>query len=142
MYTIQEGTLTLGTEEHHDRSVNVLSFDAPEWDGPRTLVITRDELMEGEDLEGCLRRQLKLLSRQTADFKELARRPVEVGPAKLPGFEIESRYKHAHTPTWQIQALFQLPSGALLIFTLTGLSAITEEFREYWRALLHSFLPE
>lgn len=137
-YSLNEGTLPITPVE--DRSVNILTLERAEGAFVH-LIVSRDSLLPGEDLDACVNRQLKALARQTQGFKELSRQPVEIGPAVIPGLLLETQFKQQGQQIYQCQAIVQFSDGKQLIFTLNNPAPIDDRLREQWRALLAGFVP-
>jgi len=137
-YLLNEGSLPISPVE--DRSLNILTLERAEGAFVH-LIVTRDSLLPGEDLDSCANRQLKALARQAQGFKEEFRQTIEVGPGGLPGLLMETRFKQQGQQIYQCQTIVQFPDGKQLIFTLNNPAPIDDRLREQWRALLAGFIP-
>ena len=89
-YQINEGSFTV-PEQAQDRSVNMLLLNFGP--GGMTLVVTRDELPEGEGLDAFLSRQLRTLGSQVKNFKQQERTELSVGSAHLPALQVAISFK-------------------------------------------------
>ncbi|MDR2259354.1 MAG: DUF1795 domain-containing protein [Azoarcus sp.] len=141
-YTINEGCFGLACEQ--DRSLNILSLPPRDDGTPLNLVVSRDALRPGEDLKACLARQIRELSRQVKDFKELSREGGWLGPGddtSFPAIVIYTRFRQNTQPVFQAQCLAQMPEGKLLTVTLTAQAAFDEPLLARWKALLLRFVP-
>jgi hypothetical protein len=141
-YTINEGCFDLACEQ--DRSINILSLPPREDGAPLNLVVSRDALRPGEDLKTCLARQIKELSRQVKDFKELPREGGWLGPGgdtSFPAIVIYTRFRQNNQAVFQAQCLAQMPESKLLVVTLTAQATFDEALTARWKALLLRFIP-
>ena len=124
-----------------DRSVNMLMSR----DGASvSYVVTRDRLLEGEDLQQFIQRQLKDLSRQVGKFKEIAREEAHFGQGsnRKFGIQIQSSFKQHGNEVFQRQALVLLDDGALvLIVTATALRKFIASEESDWAHMLASYVP-
>jgi len=137
-YNLNEGTFEL-PKNTQDRTVNVLILsDAP---AGLSLVVNRDRLEPGENFEGFIKRQLHTVSRQVRQFQEHARRNVKVGASQLTGLQLDSSFKQNGQTFHQLQTVFQLPSGLILVTTLTSAIPLTQEHRTLAQRILDSFVP-
>ena len=121
-----------------DRTVNMLMSH----DGVSvSYVITRDQLLEGERLEGFVSRQLKDLSRQVSKFKETSRSEVRLGVAERValGLQIDASFKQQGREIFQRQAVVQLPGGSrVLILTASAFRPFIDEEIAQWQKALAS----
>lgn len=137
-YQINEGAFTI-PDSSQDRSVNMLVLN--HGPGGLTLVVTRDQLQEGEQLDGMLTRQLRTLGTQVKAFRQQDREQVEVGSARLPALRVATSFKQNNASIHQQQTMVQLGGNAVLVFTLTCSSPLTAEQQAYGQQLLDSFTP-
>ena len=137
-YQINEGTFVI-PEQTQDRSVNMLVLN--HGPGGLTLVVTRDVVQEGEQLDAFLNRQLRTLSSQVKHFKQQELASVSVGVAQLPGVQVATSFKQNNASIYQLQTAIALGAGAVLVLTLSCSSPLTAEQAAYARQLLDSFTP-
>ena len=137
-YQINEGSFTL-PDSAVDRSVNMLVLNLGP--GGLTLVVTRDQLQEGEDLDGFLTRQLRTLASQVKSFKQQERIAVSVGAAGLAGLQIASAFKQNNASIHQRQTVVCLAGSAVLVLTMTCAAPLNAEQSAYAQQLLDSFVP-
>jgi hypothetical protein len=137
-YQINEGSFHI-PDQAQDRSVNMLVLN--HGPGGLTLVVTRDQLQAGEQLEGFLRRQLRTLSSQVKGFKQQDLETLSVGPAALTALRIATSFKQNNATVHQLQTAFLLGGDAVLVLTLSSSSPLTAEQNAYAQALLDSFTP-
>jgi len=137
-YILNEGAFELpdGTQ---DRTVNVLILsDAP---AGLSMVVNRDRLEPGEDFEGFIKRQMNTVSRQVKQFQEHARRSVKIGASQLAGLQFDTSFKQNSQTFHQLQTVFQVPSGIILVATFTSAIPLTQEHRGLSQRMLDSFVP-
>jgi hypothetical protein len=137
-YHINEGTFTLPASAT-DRTVNMLVLNLGP--GGLTLVVTRDRVQEGEDLDGFLTRQLRTLASQVKQFKQQERIGLVVGAAGLEGLQINSSFKQNNATIHQRQSVVRLAGNAVLVLTLSCAAPLTVEQNVYAQQLLDSFVP-
>ncbi|MDR2093420.1 MAG: DUF1795 domain-containing protein [Azoarcus sp.] len=141
-YTLNEGRFDITCTE--DRSVNILGLPPRDDGSPLNLVVSRDVLRPGEDLKTCLSRQIRDLSRQVKDFKELLREGGWIGPGdetSFPAIVVYTRFKQNGQAFFQAQCLAQMPGGKLLVITLNSGAAFDEALMKRWKDLLAHFIP-
>ena len=137
-YTLNEGAFEL-PDSTQDRTVNVLILsDAP---AGLSLVVNRDWFEPGENFEAFIKRQVNTVSRQVKQFQEHARQNVKVGTARLAGLQLDTSFKQNSQTFHQQQTVFQVPSGMVLVVTLTSAIPLTREHRELSQRMLESFAP-
>lgn len=137
-YILNEGAIEL-PDNTQDRTVNVLILsDAP---AGLSLVLNRDRLEPGEDFEGFIKRQVHTISRQVKQFQEHARRSVKIGVSQLAGLQFDTSFKQNGQTFHQQQTVFQVPSGMILVATLTSAIPLTQEHRALSQRMLDSFVP-
>ncbi|MFL9871322.1 DcrB-related protein [Paraburkholderia megapolitana] len=122
-----------------DRTVNVLTLTHPETHGTFQIVVSRDQLIGGEDLSRCMQRQIGLMTRHVTAFKEIARRQVEIGAPGSPALELESTFRQSGSTFHQIQAMTVIDAPRLLVITLSSQTPLTDAHREAWQQLLASY---
>ena len=137
-YHINEGSFTI-PDQAQDRSVNMLVLNLGP--GGLTLVVTRDLVEEGEDLDGFLTRQLRTLASQVKAFKQQERVALTVGAAQLPALQIASSFKQNNASIHQRQTVVRLAGNAVVVFTLTCAAPLNAEQEAYLQQLLDSFAP-
>lgn len=137
-YHINEGTFVI-PEQAQDRSVNMLVLN--HGPGGLTLVVTRDVVQEGEQLDAFLKRQLRTLSSQVKQFRQQELASVSVGAAQLPGVQVATSFKQNNASIYQLQTAIALAGGAVLVLTLSCSSPLTPEQAAYAQQLLDSFTP-
>lgn len=137
-YHINEGSFTIPAGAQ-DRSVNMLVLNVGP--GGLTLVVTRDQVEEGEDLDGFLTRQLRTLASQVKGFKQQERVALGVGAARLQGLQITSSFKQNNASIHQRQTVVRLAGSAVLVLTLSCAAPLNTEQEAYLQQLLESFLP-
>lgn len=137
-YQINEGSFTV-PDSTQDRSVNMLVLN--QGPGGLTLVVTRDQMQEGESLDAMLTRQLRTLASQVKAFKQQEREEITVGEARLPGLRVATFFKQNNVGIHQQQTIVQLGGSAVLVLTLTCSSPLTADQGAYAQQLLDSFTP-
>ncbi|MEJ7804732.1 MAG: DcrB-related protein [Telluria sp.] len=137
-YQINEGSFAL-TSQAQDRSVHMLVLNFGP--GGLTLVVTRDLAEEGELLDAMLRRQLRTLGSQVKQLKHSEPLALQVGPARLPAFQVSTSFKQNNASVHQLQTMVALRDKAVLAFTLTCASPLTAEQAAYAQQVLDSFTP-
>ncbi len=141
-YILNEGSIDINCSM--DRSVNILTLAPQGNESPLSFVVTRDAMQAGEDLKSCLARQIKNLSRQVQNFKELARETGLLGTEEnggLAAITIYTSFKQNNQQHYQGQCAAQLPNNELLILTLTSPVPFNELLRTRWKNMLASFVP-
>ncbi|MEN2471582.1 DcrB-related protein [Burkholderia sp. GS2Y] len=139
-YLIQEGSFDVPSLTD-DRTVNVLTLAHPQTSGTYQIVVSRDQLVGGEDLERCMQRQIGLMTRHVTGFKEIARRQVEIGAQQVPALELESTFRQSGSTFHQIQAMTVVDAPRLLVITLSSQTPLSDEHRTAWKQLLDSYHP-
>ena len=137
-YHINEGSFRI-PDQAQDRSVNMLLLN--HGPGGLTLVVTRDRLQEGEQLDGFLARQLRTLASQVKQFRQQEPMTLSAGSAQLPALRIASSFKQNNATVHQLQTAILTGGGAVLVLTLTCAAPLTAEQAEYAQQLLDSFTP-
>ena len=137
-YRINEGTFTIPANAQ-DRSVNMLLLN--QGPGGLSLVVTRDQVQQGEDLDAFMTRQLRTLASQVKGFKQQDRRDIQAGPMRLAGLQVTTSFKQNGAGIHQRQTVLMLGGAAVLVLTLTCASPLTAEQDAYARQLLDSFIP-
>ncbi|EQB99590.1 DcrB-related protein [Photorhabdus temperata] len=129
-----EGSITL-PEGYQEQTVNIIiAPDAP------ALNISRDQLIEGEDLPSYLTRQKGLLKNGLRDWQLLEEQPATLGDNLLQGTALLSRYRPKKgQQVYQYQAVFLLDEKKTLIFTLSSQQAFTDAQRQWLDDCLKSF---
>jgi len=137
-YHINEGSFRI-PQQAEDRSVNMLVLN--HGPGGLTLVVTRDRLQEGEQLDGFISRQLRTLASQVKQFRQQDPELLTVGPAQLPAIRVATSFKQNNASIHQLQTVVLLEGGAILVLTLSYSSPLTAEQTAYAQDLLDSFTP-
>jgi len=137
-YQINEGSFTV-PEQAQDRSVNMLLLNFGP--GGMTLVVTRDELPEGEGLDAFLSRQLRTLGSQVKNFKQQERTELSVGSAHLPALQVAISFKQNNASVHQLTTVLALTGKAVLVLTVTCASPLTTEQAAVAQNMLDSFAP-
>jgi hypothetical protein len=137
-YQINEGSFALPPQAQ-DRSVQMLVLNFGP--GGLTLVVTRDLAEEGEALDALLLRQLRTLGSQVKQLKHSAPLALQVGPARLPAFQVSTTFRQNNASVHQLQTMVALRDKAVLVFTLTCAAPLTPEQDAYARQVLDSFTP-
>jgi hypothetical protein len=137
-YHINEGSFRIPAQTQ-DRSVNMLVLN--HGPGGLTLVVTRDRLQEGEQLDGFLTRQLRTLASQVKQLRQQEPVSLSVGPAALPALRLATSFKQNNATLHQLQTAVLLGDGAVLVLTLSCASPLTAEQTAYAQELLDSFTP-
>ncbi|AKH63894.1 DcrB-related protein [Photorhabdus thracensis] len=129
-----EGSILL-PEGYQEQTVNIIiAPDAP------ALNISRDQLVEGEDLSSYLTRQKGLLKNGLRDWQLLEEQPATLGDNLLQGTALLSRYRPKKgQQVYQYQAVFLLDEKKTLIFTLSSQQAFTDAQRQWLDDCLNSF---
>lgn len=137
-YQINEGSFALPAQAQ-DRSVQMLVLNFGP--GGLTLVVTRDLAEEGEPLDAMLGRQLRTLGTQVKQLKHSAPLALQVGPSRLPAFQVSTTFKQNNASVHQLQTMVAVGGKAVLVFTLTCASPLTPEQAAYAQQVLDSFTP-
>lgn len=122
-----------------DRTVNALTLNCPTTGTPFQVVVGRDQLIAGEDLEECLKRQVRLMTRHVTNFREVSRRELLRNEGGLQAVEVESTFRQNNTSFYQIQAILILSAPRLLVLTLSNQTPLRESHREVWSTILDSY---
>ncbi|QGU86706.1 DcrB-related protein [Erwinia sorbitola] len=129
-----EGSITLPAG-YREQTVNILI--APS--GP-SLNISRDQLHPGEDFAAYLARQREVLQKRLRRYQSLDEQPAVLGDGLLHGITLLSRYHPQKGQTlYQRQAVFPVTASDVLIFTLAGSRALTEQDEAFFSACLDSY---
>lgn len=123
-------------EIKQDRTVNVLTLTDPSRGIPMQLVVSRDQLLGGEDLDKCFERQLGILRRQTQALKINSQQSLKIGESAIPAKEVESSFSQGGKSFHQLQAMWVVEAPMLLVLTLSSQLPINNELREFWRQML------
>ncbi|MDR1062495.1 MAG: DUF1795 domain-containing protein [Azoarcus sp.] len=108
------------------------------------MVVSRDALGPGEDLKGFIARQIRTLSRQVREFKELKREGGWLGPGddtSFPAIVLYTSFKQGSQLNFQSQCVAQKPDRGILVLTLTRGSAFDEAALRRWKTLILTFIP-
>jgi hypothetical protein len=106
--------------------------------------VSRDALGPGEDLKGFIARQIRTLSRQVREFKELKREGGWLGPGddtSFPAIVLYTSFKQGSQLNFQSQCVAQKPDRGILVLTLTRGSAFDEAALRRWKTLILTFIP-
>lgn len=137
-YHIDEGNFRI-PDQAQDRSVNMLVLN--HGPGGLTLVVTRDRLQEGEQLDGFLARQSRILAAQVKGHRQQEAAPLAVGSAQLPALRVASSFRQNNAAIHQLQTAVLLGGDAVLVLTLSCAAPLTAEQNAYAQELLDSFTP-
>ena len=135
-YQINEGNFTI-PDTTQDRTVNMLMLNYGP--GGLTLVVTRDQIQQGETLDAMLTRQLRVLASQVKAFKEQQRELVVVGAAQLQGVRVATSFKQNNASLHQLQTMVRVGGDGVLVFTLSCASPLTAEQHACAQQVLDSF---
>lgn len=138
-YQINEGVLPVNPAQ--DRSINIVTLQNDGDGAPLQVIITRDAGEAGETLADSMARQVRTLSRQVKEFKQIAREEVQVGTELWPALLQEHRFRQAGQAAHQIQIMARPPQGDLMIFTLSCAAPISEAHRAAWVDAVRNFQP-
>ncbi|APR38897.1 DcrB-related protein [Paraburkholderia sp. SOS3] len=122
-----------------DRTVNALTLHCPITGSPFQVVVSRDELIGGEDLVVCIKRQVRMMTRHVSNFRELARREIFRNSNGLQALEIESAFRQANSNYYQVQAVIITRPPSLLVLTLSNQTPLREPHRETWATILDTY---
>lgn len=137
-YHINEGMFTIPASAQ-DRSVNMLMLN--HGPGGLTLVVTRDQMHEGEELEPFVSRQLRTLASQVKKFEQHDKRALQVGAVQLPALQVVTSFRQNGASIHQQQTVLRLDGNSVLMFTLTCAAPLTADQRAYAQQLLDSYTP-
>ena len=141
-YHLNEGQFDIPDDGRIDRSMNVLAM--PDGSGT-TLIVSRDALQTQETLEQFVTRQMRDLTRQVSQLKEVSRGVVAIGsPIRdLRGIELVTQFRQNGQALYQRQAVCQLSAASRSVLILTASSAIPfdAEALAIWQRALASFQP-
>ncbi|MES2742635.1 MAG: DcrB-related protein [Pseudomonadota bacterium] len=137
-YQINEGSFAIPAQTH-DRSVNMLALNLGP--GGFTLVLTRDQLPAGEELDAFLTRQLRTLGSQVKQFKQQDKIALRVGPQQLPALQVGLSFKQNNSTVHQLQTVLVLSNRAVLVITVTCAAPLTAEQTAAVQHMLDSFTP-
>lgn len=137
-YHINEGSFRI-PDQAQDRSVNMLLLN--HGPGGLTLVVTRDRLQEGEQLDGFLTRQMRTLASQVKGSRQQEAVPLTVGSTQLPALRVATSFKQNSATVHQLQTAILAGGGTVLVLTLTCAAPLTAEQTAYAQQMLDSFTP-
>lgn len=141
-YHLNEGQFDIPDDGRVDRSMNVLAM--PDGSGT-TLIVSRDALQAQETLEQFVTRQMRDLTRQVSQLKEVSRGGVAIGSPirELRGIELVTQFRQNGQALYQRQAVCQLSPASRNVLILTASSAIPfdAEALAIWQRALASFQP-
>lgn len=141
-YHLNEGQFDIPDDGRIDRSMNVLAM--PDGSGT-TLIVSRDALQTQETLAQFVTRQMRDLTRQVSQLKEVSRGEVAIGSPmrELRGIELVTQFRQNGQALYQRQAVFQLaaPSPNVLILTASSAVPFDAEALAIWQRALASFQP-
>lgn len=137
-YRIHEGSFVI-PDQASDRSVNMLVLN--HGPGGLTLVVMRDQLQEGEQLEAFVTRQLRTIASQVKQFRQQAPESLVVGTAQLPALRVATSFKQNNASVHQLQTAILLGGERVLVMTLSCASPLSAEQAAYAGQLLDSFTP-
>lgn len=134
-YHINEGLISL-PDGYHDRTVNV--FALPAGDAP-AFNISRDALNPGEALAAYIDRQLALMAKHIKGWKQGERSAATLGDNLSTGEIVHASYLRDGKRIWQQQAVFNVDSDKILVFTMTCTRAPGDADSALFGDLLRSF---
>lgn len=141
-YHLNEGQFDIPDDGRIDRSMNVLAM--PDGSGT-TLIVSRDALQTQETLAQFVTRQMRDLTRQVSQLKEVSRGEIGIGSPmrELRGIELVTQFRQNGQALYQRQAVFQLaaPSPNVLIITASSAVPFDAEALAIWQRVLASFQP-
>ena len=123
-------------EGYQDRTVNV--FAPPAADAP-AFNISRDALNPGEALAAYIDRQLALMEKHIKGWKQGERSAATLGDSLLQGEIVHASYLRDGKRIWQQQAVFNVDSDKILVFTMTCTRALGDADSALFGDLLRSF---
>ena len=121
---------------YQDRTVNV--FAPPAADAP-AFNISRDALNPGETLAAYIDRQLALMEKHIKGWKQGERSDATLGDSLLQGEIVHASYLRDGKRVWQQQAVFNVDSHKILVFTMTCTRALDDADNALFGELLRSF---
>ncbi|NJQ19429.1 MULTISPECIES: DcrB-related protein [Enterobacterales] len=121
---------------YQDRTVNV--FAPPAADAP-AFNISRDALNSGETLAAYIDRQLALMEKHIKGWKQGERSDATLGDSLLQGEIVHASYLRDGKRVWQQQAVFNVDSHKILVFTMTCTRALDDADNALFGELLRSF---
>lgn len=121
---------------YQDRTVNV--FAPPAADAP-AFNISRDALKPGETLAAYIDRQLALMEKHIKGWKQGERSDATLGDSLLQGEIVHASYLRDGKRVWQQQAVFNVDSHKILVFTMTCTRALGDADNALFGKLLRSF---
>ena len=121
---------------YQDRTVNV--FAPPAADAP-AFNISRDALNPGETLAAYIDRQLALMEKHIKGWKQGERSDATLGDSLLQGEIVHASYLRDGKRVWQQQAVFNVDSHKILVFTMTCTRALGDADSAMFGELLRSF---
>lgn len=121
---------------YQDRTVNV--FAPPAADAP-AFNISRDALNPGETLAAYIDRQLALMEKHIKGWKQGERSDATLGDSLLQGEVVHASYLRDGKRVWQQQAVFNVDSHKILVFTMTCTRALDDADNALFGELLRSF---
>lgn len=130
-----EGQITF-PEGYQDRTVNV--FAPPAADAP-AFNISRDALNPGEALAAYIDRQLDLMEKHIKGWKQGERSAATLGDNLSLGEIVHASYLRDGKRIWQQQAVFNVDSDNILVFTMTCSRAPGDVDSALFGDLLRSF---
>lgn len=134
-YHINEGLISL-PDGYQDRTVNV--FALPAGDAP-AFNISRDALNPGEALAAYIDRQLALMAKHIKGWKQGERSAATLGDNLSLGEIVHASYLRDGKRIWQQQAVFNVDSDKILVFTMTCTRAPGDADSALFGDLLRSF---
>ena len=134
-YHINEGLISL-PDGYHDRTVNV--FALPAGDAP-AFNISRDALNPGEALAAYIDRQLALMAKHIKGWKQGERSAATLGDNLSLGEIVHASYLRDGKRIWQQQAVSNVDSDKILVFTMTCTRAPGDADSALFGDLLRSF---
>ena len=132
-----EGSVML-PEGYRDRTVNVLLAGD---DFLPSVNISRDALQADETLADYIDRQLESLSTALKGWVLKGRSLAALGGSVHVGERVTASYLRDGKRIWQQQAVFALPDGPVLVFTLAHTRKLTPDDEALLAQVLASWRP-
>lgn len=131
-YKFNEGSLSL-PEDSINKTVHMLVIN-PSTSLTCSMIVSG--FMEGESPEQFIDRQMKGLSRQLSQFKEVSRTPIALGNGKEPinGYQIETQFKQGAQAFHQRQFVAIMGTDRALVFTMNSNQPFTDADLSVWTA--------
>lgn len=135
-YQFNEGSLTLPSSSIN-KTMHMLVINP---DTSLTCSMIVSGFLEGETPEQFIDRQMKTLSRQLQQFKEVSRSAVVLGNPQTPinAYQIETRFRQGAQSFYQRQCVALISKQKALVFTINSNQPFTEGDLATWNAACSS----